>query len=189
MGLWWNWADTAVLGTVASAWEFESLQTHFLCKLSCCNKYACVVQVAECGPSKSEVWGFDYLHTLSYSERKIWKWFNSSLWKARFKRNWWVKVSLKILRKCLGMADEPSDLENRRLSKRRLAGLIPVTSAISFVSILLRVRIESSHSQLKGVIFLEFILGFFIGFVLASLCFLLYISIKIKSENDKKNLG
>ena len=83
------------------------------------------------------------------------------------------------------MADEPSDLENRRLSKRRLAGLIPVTSAISFVSILLRVRVESSYSPLKGVIFL----GFFIGFVLASLCFLLYISIKIKSENDKKNLG
>ena len=87
------------------------------------------------------------------------------------------------------MADEPSDLENRRLSKRRLAGLIPVASAISFVSILLRVRVESSYSPLKGVIFLEFILGFFIGFVLASLCFLLYISIKIKSENDKKNLG
>ncbi len=29
---------------------------------------------------------------------------------------------------------------------------------------------------------MEFILGFFIGFVLASLCFLFYISIKLKSE-------
>ena len=74
------------------------------------------------------------------------------------------------------MADEPSDLENRRLSKRRLAGLIPVTSAISFVSILLRVLVESSYSLLKGVIFFGIYIGIFYRLCISlSLLFALHI--------------